>query len=70
MSCCGQARQAASTPAPSAGPLVNVEYRGRPAVDIRGPSGREYAFSREHPIQSVDPRDARVMLRSPAFRLL
>jgi hypothetical protein len=36
---------------------------------MKGPaSGREYEFSPSHPTQNVDPRDARLLLRSRFFR--
>lgn len=70
MSCCGQRRHAARTPARAGGSLVSVEYRGREVVEVKGPSGADYVFSPQRAIQAVDPRDARSMLRAPGFRLV
>jgi len=73
MGCCGQKRQALRTsPAVSspAGSWVNLEYRARGGLRVRGATGRAYVFSDAQPIQPVHPRDARVLLRSPAFRMV
>jgi hypothetical protein len=73
MGCCGQKRQAlraGSVAAPASGPWVNVEYRSRGGLRVRGATGRAYVFSEARPIQPVHPRDARVLLRSPAFRMI
>ena len=73
MGCCGQERQASragSVPSSSSGSWVNVEYRSHDELRVRGPTGRAYVFSAAQPIQPVHPRDARVLLRSPAFRMV
>ena len=75
MGCCGQKRQALRAPTRQSGnsasnQWVNVEYRSRGEVEVRGPTGRTYVFSGIKPIQAVHPRDARLLLRSTGFRLL
>ena len=75
MGCCGQKRQALRAPTrqsgnPAPNGWVNVEYRRRGELEIRGPTGRTYVFSEITPIQAVHPRDARLLLRSTGFRLL
>jgi hypothetical protein len=71
VSCCGQKRHALGTAARSDGSWLPVEYRGRhETVEIEGATGRRYAFSQAHRIQTVHPRDARGLLRSGDFRLV
>jgi len=60
------------SPAPSAmsahAPVL-VRYAGRDDIVARGPvTNRPYAFSSARPVQSVDARDAPVLLRSAMFR--
>ena len=65
MSCC---------PEPLTVPLsdrhrVRVRYLGGRPVVVRGPtSGNYYRFSGLERVQSVDPRDAAALVRSPLFR--
>ena len=48
---------------------VVLHYRDAAAIRVRGPvSGRSYEFSQAAPSQSVDVRDAAVLLRGEAFR--
>jgi hypothetical protein len=48
--------------------MVAVRYAEHDEVDVRGPvSGRPYRFSAADPLQSVDARDAAVLLRHAAF---
>ena len=72
MSCCGQKRHALRTPTRTDGSWVAVEWRSRrdAIIEVEGETGRSYVFSQETPIQTVDPRDARALLRSGAFRLV
>lgn len=62
-------------PAPAASRLapplnaVKVHYLERSPIVVRGPvTGRQYAFSREHPTQLVEPRDADSLLQTRFFR--
>jgi hypothetical protein len=44
-------------------------YYGAERVSVRGPvTGRLYQFSRQQPLQTVDPRDAVSMLKTRLFR--
>jgi hypothetical protein len=44
-------------------------YYGTTRVSVRGPvTGTLYLFSRQQPIQTVDPRDAVSMLKTRLFR--
>ena len=55
----------ASTPAPR----TAVRFTENSSVKVTGPAtGREYQFSPSSPMQNVDPRDARLLLRSRFFR--
>lgn len=43
-------------------------YRGNGSAQIRGRvTGRMYEFPRQEPVQSVDPRDAVVLIRTRLF---
>jgi hypothetical protein len=47
---------------------VLLKYRERARILVRGPiTGRAYEFSAQWPTQSVEPRDADVLVRSGRF---
>lgn len=49
-------------------PTVDVRYGESGEVELRGPvTGRAYRFSGVEPLQSVDARDAAILLRGAAF---
>lgn len=55
----------ASTPAPR----TAIRFTENSSVKVKGPAtGREYVFSPANPVQNVDPRDARFLVRSRFFR--
>ena len=82
--CCGQKRAAmrrianSSTQDSQASPMaangkpmsrVALRYTDNASVKVKGPAtGREYDFSSTQPTQNVDPRDARLLVRSRFFR--
>jgi hypothetical protein len=82
--CCGQKRTAmrrianSSTQDNPATPMamngkpmsrVALRYIDNSSVKVKGPAtGREYDFSSTQPTQNVDPRDARLLVRSRFFR--
>jgi hypothetical protein len=48
---------------------VNLLYLQQSPIQLHGAAtGRLYQFSRLHPVQSVDPRDAAAFLRTLLFR--
>lgn len=48
---------------------VKVDYTGPSTFRVHGPvTGRAYVFSRTDPSQSVDVRDASVLLHNTSFR--
>lgn len=50
-------------------PRTAVRFTDNSSVKVTGPAtGREYQFSPSSPTQDVDPRDARLLLRSRFFR--
>jgi len=54
-------------PAAAAGGVL-LQYRQRARVLVRGPvTGRAYEFSAGQPMQSVEPRDAEMLLRTRQF---
>lgn len=60
--------QAAGTPV-SFGMSLMLCYLERSPITVRGAvTGRQYAFSMGTPVQSVDVRDAEVLLRTAFFR--
>lgn len=84
MGCCGKARtNLSASPGPSIPALrphrgllqppskpVMLRYVGQSGFTVRGPgTGRHYTFSSGLPVQSVDPRDAAVFLRTNYFRV-
>src|SRR6266851_4155461 len=48
---------------------MNLRYLNSTTIRMRGPAtGRGYTFSAADPVQSVDMRDAAIVLRSGFFR--
>jgi len=67
--CCGQKRSALRAPQAPPDPALNLHYFGASPIHIRGSfTGRLYQFSRLHPVQPVDPRDAQLLLETQRFR--
>ena len=81
--CCGQKRAGmrravnSSTQGSPAAPVANgkpmittaLRYTENSSVKVKGPAtGREYEFSPSRPMRNVDPRDARLLVRSRFFR--
>lgn len=61
--------QPTSGPTESAHASVQLRYIESSPVLVQGPAtGRQYQFSGHAPVQSVDVRDADVLLRSRFFR--
>lgn len=51
------------------GKTMNLMYYGFASVSVRGPAtGQLYHFSRTNPVQAVDARDARSILKTRLFR--
>jgi len=49
--------------------IVNLRSLEKSPILVRGPAtGRKYDFSRTHPVQAVDARDADALLRTRFFR--
>lgn len=67
--CCGQTRSDLETNGSANQHALNLMYYGHAAVNVRGPvTGQLYQFSRVHPVQSVDARDAVSILKTRLFR--
>ncbi len=50
-------------------PRTAIRFTENSSVKVKGPAtGREYQFSPTSPTQNIDPRDARLLLRSRFFR--
>jgi hypothetical protein len=67
--CCGQAGSnlRANRAVDPAAPKLS--YPGYAPVNVRGPfTGQLYQFSRLHPVQTVDARDAESILKTRLFR--
>jgi hypothetical protein len=48
---------------------MHLLYYGRDRIHVRGPvTGKLYQFSRQEPLQAVDPRDAVSILKTRLFR--
>lgn len=48
---------------------MNLMYCGFASVSVRGPAtGQLYRFSKKTPVQKVDARDARSILKTRLFR--
>jgi hypothetical protein len=48
--------------------VVKMLYRGNGSAQIRGRvTGRMYDFPPQEPVQSVDPRDAVILIRTRLF---
>lgn len=70
MSCCGRGFSTIRHEDIERGLALEVEYAGGRTITITGTgTGREYTFSGSAPLQRVDPRDARAILRSRWFRI-
>ncbi len=67
--CCGEKRSALKLDGnPNSTPIMLLYY-GDASMQIRGSAtGHLYQFSRPHPVQTVDPRDATQMMQSRLFR--
>jgi hypothetical protein len=51
------------------GKTMNLMYYGFASVSVRGPAtGQLYRFSKTNPVQMVDARDARSILKTRLFR--
>ena len=47
---------------------LGIRYLGSSPLRVRGPvTGRQYEFAGSHPVQSIDPRDAALLLRTRFF---
>ena len=82
MGCCGQRRAALRSSSPPtkpktppgsapavAHPSIALRYIEDAPIFAQGPvSGRQYRFTREQRVQSVDARDAAVLLNTRFFR--
>ncbi len=67
--CCGQKRSALKMNGTQQPGALNLLYDGSSSVAMRGPvTGQLYQFSRLHPVQAVDSRDATSILRTRLFR--
>lgn len=62
-------QSANAAPRPAGQPEQHLLFYGTERVSVRGPvTGALYLFSRQQPIQTVDPRDAVSMLKTRLFR--
>lgn len=73
MGCCGQNRElqrnSGVAPARETRTPVLLEFTGDAPVRVLGPTSlKRYNFSPEQRVQSVDPLDARAILRTGLFR--
>jgi hypothetical protein len=67
--CCGQKRSDLKANGTASQAALNLMYCGFASVNVRGPvTGQLYQFSRLHPVQSVDARDAVSILKTRLFR--
>jgi hypothetical protein len=67
--CCGQKRSALKADGTQNSIIVKLLYCGQSSAQIRGAvTGQLYQFSRPHPIQPVDPRDASSMMQTRMFK--
>jgi hypothetical protein len=61
-------RPVSAPPAVLGGATVTVRYRASASILVRGPvSGRQYRFSPERPVQTIDARDLEALLRTSVF---
>jgi hypothetical protein len=66
----GQKRSAVKAGGTVQSSALNLRYSGQLPMHVRGSAtGSLYEFSREQPVQAVDPRDAQFLLASRLFRL-
>jgi len=67
--CCGQKRNALRAAQPLPATALKLHYFGAAPIHIQGSyTGRLYQFSRLHPVQPVDPRDAQPLIETRRFR--
>ena len=67
--CSGDQRNDVKKDGAATNRALNLMYFGYASVSVRGPfTGQLYQFSRLHPVQSVDARDAVTILRTRLFR--
>jgi hypothetical protein len=65
---CGEDPSALNAGGASAPRIVKLHYRGQSSVQIQGPvTGQLHEFSKWHPIQIVDLRDATLMMQTRMF---
>ncbi|MBT9332461.1 hypothetical protein [Paracidobacterium acidisoli] len=63
------ANPAASASWPSGSAPRQLRYTGQAGIVVRGPvTGKPYTFNAQDQVQTVDPRDAAVLLRTQYFR--
>jgi hypothetical protein len=66
---CGQERSSLKANGTASQAALKLSYPGYAPVNVRGPlTGQLYQFSRPHPVQTVDARDAVPILRTRLFR--
>lgn len=67
--CCDQARSSLKANGTANEAALKLSYPGYAPVNVRGPlTGQLYQFSRPHPVQTVDARDAMSILKTRLFR--
>jgi hypothetical protein len=67
--CCGQTRSSLRSAGAAAQAALKLMYCGHASINVRGPvTGQLYQFSRLHPVQDIDTRDAVSILRMRLFR--
>lgn len=67
--CCGQTRSNLRANGTAGTAALKLMYHGHAPVNVRGPfTGQLYQFSRLHPVQAVDARDAVSILKTRLFR--
>jgi len=67
--CCGQARSSLRANGTANQGALKLSYPGYAPVTVWGPfTGQLYQFSQQHPVQTVDARDAVSILNTKLFR--
>jgi hypothetical protein len=67
--CCSDKRSVLRASGSANQNALKLMYYGVGAVSVRGPvTGLLYQFSRLHPVQSIDARDAVSILKTRLFR--
>ena len=67
--CCAQTRSSLRVNGTANQAGLKLSYPGYAPVNVRGPlTGQLYQFSRLHPVQTVDARDAVSILKTRLFR--